>query len=500
MRFEYFSASIGRLARASSLAVAAATLMVAACGGGGGGDSTATPAAPVATTISGKVQSSPGQPVAGASVQVAGQKATTGVDGRFSFDVAATEPNTVVLVKKTGFATNAKDAPVAAGNTTDITIQLFADQVSSSFSATSGITLAPNGATVVIPANAIQTATGAAYTGTVTVGASYYNPDTIEGVQAFAGPYEGLDAGARAPLITVGVIEVKLTDAAGSPLQLKAGFPATLTYPASSTSAGATTIPLWYYDEAARVWVREGQANRQATGAYLATVTHFTLWNVDFPGVTATINGCFRDSQGVAVTRAGAVGLRGQGWMHAGAGVNPDDGNFTIRRVPANMPLELYSALSPVAFAPVAILALTPGEIRQLPCVVVTNPPTTNTVVVPAPSTLFNPPVTSPPPAGNVAAFAGTYTGTFAGAETGTFNVTISTSGAITGRTTSTTTGVASVSGSVAANGAVSLTATQGTAGAASFTGTISATGSVSGTWRYTTGLTGGGTFTGQRV
>jgi hypothetical protein len=46
----------------------------------------------------------------------------------------------------------------------------------------------------------------------------------------------------------------------------------------------------------------------------------------------------------------------------------------------------------------------------------------------------------------------------------------------------------------------VSLTATQGTAGAASFTGTISATGAVSGTWRYTTGLTGGGTFSGQRA
>jgi hypothetical protein len=353
---------------------------------------------------------------------------------------------------------------------------------------------------VVIPANAIQTAAGAAYTGTVTVGASYYNPDTIEGVQAFAAPYEGTDAGARSPLVTVGVIEVKLSDAAGEPLQLKAGFPATLTYPASSTAAGAATIPLWYYDEVTRVWVREGQATRQASGTYVASVTHFTLWNVDFPGATATINGCFRDSLGNAVTRAGAIGLRGQGWMHTGSGFNPDGGNFTIARAPANMPLELYSALSPAAFAPVAIAALSPGEVRQLPCVVVTNPPAGTTVVVPLPTTVFVPPVTSPPPVAAVAAFAGTYIGTFAGLETGTFNVVISSTGTITGRTTSTTTGVAGVSGSVAANGAVSLTATQGTAGAASFTGTISATGAVSGTWRYTAGPTGGGTFSGQRV
>jgi hypothetical protein len=499
MRFDYFPDSIRWLARASSLAAGAATLVLAACGGGGGSDSSPTTPTPVAATISGTVQSTTGQPVAGASVQAAGQKATTGADGRFSFDVAALETNTVVLVRKTGFATNAKDAPVAAGNTTDITIRLFADQVSSTFSAASGTTLAPNGASVVIPANAIQTASGAPYTGTVTVGASYYNPDTIEGVQAFAAPYEGTDAGARSPLITVGVIEVKLTDAAGEPLQLKAGFPATLNYPASSTSANATSIPLWYYDEATRVWVREGSASQQANGSYMASVTHFTAWNADFKGLQATINGCFRDSQGNVATRAGMVGLRGQGWMHLGTGFNPD-GNFSIARVPANMPLELYSAVSPAAFASVAIPALALGEVRQLPCVVVTNPPTTSTALIPLPTTLFNPPVANPPPTGTVAAFAGTYSGTFAGTENGTFNVVISSTGTITGRTTSTTTGVASVSGSVAANGAVSLTATQGTAGAATFTGAISAAGAVSGTWRYSTGLTGGGTFAGQRI
>ena len=231
----------------------------------------------------------------------------------------------------------------------------------------------------------------------------------------------------------------------------------------------------------------------------MASVTHFTVWNMDFKGVKATLKGCFRDSQGNVVTKAGTVGLRGQGWMNTRTGI-AEDGNFTLVNVPANMPLELYSAISPAAFTSVAIPALAPGEVRQLSCVVVINPPTTSTALIPLPTTLFTPPVANPPPAGTVAAFAGTYNGTFAGTETGTFRVVISSTGAITGQTTSTTTGVASVSGSVAANGAVSLTATQGTAGAASFTGTILATGAVSGTWRYTAGLTGGGTFSGQRI
>ena len=497
MSFEYFLETARRLARASSLAAVAATLTVAACGGGG--SSSPPPATPVVTTIAGTVQNSAGQPVAGASVQAAGQQSTTEADGRFSFNVANTETNAVVLVKKAGFATNAKDAPVAAGNTTDITIKVFADQISSSFSAASGTSLAPHGATVVILPNAIQTATGAAYAGTVTVGASYYNPDTIEGVQAFAAPYEGTDAGARAPLITVGVIEVKLTDAAGNPLQLKPGFPATLTYPASSTAAGAASIPLWYYDEAALVWVREGQASQQSGGSYVASVTHFSVWNMDFNGLSATLKGCFRDSQGNVAPRSGVFGLRSQGWMHTAPDFNRD-GSFTLLLVPANRPLELYSAVSPVAFAAIAVAPLAPGEVRELPCVVVTNPPTSPTALLPLPTTLFVPPAINPPPTGTVAAFVGTYVGTFSGAETGTFRVAINSAGAITGQTASTTTGVASVSGSVAANGALSLTATQGTAGAASFTGTISATGAVSGTWRYTTGLTGSGTFSGQRI
>lgn len=216
--------------------------------------------------------------------------------------------------------------------------------------------------------------------------------------------------------------------------------------------------------------------------------------------MSASIKGCFRDSQGNAVMRAGTVGLRGQGWMATGTGINPGDGNFTIARVPANMPLELYSTLSPAAFAPVAISSLTAGEVRQLPCTVVTNLPTTTSTVIPLPTTLFTPPVVNPPPNGNVAAFAGNYTGTFAGSETGTFSVTVTSTGAITGQTNSTTTGTALVSGTVVASGAVLLTATQGTSGAASFTGTFSTTGVVSGTWRYTNGFPGSGTFIGQRT
>jgi hypothetical protein len=475
----------------SMLITAVATFALSACGGGSGGNTDGGATQSTSTTITGLVQDTSAKAIQGAVVQTDGQTVTTGADGRFSFTVASTTPTTVVLVKKSGFASNAKSAPVASGRTTDITVNLAADQVVSTFNSTSGTTLTPNGATVLIPADAIQTATGAAYTGTVNVGASYSGPDTVAGVQAFPAPYEGIDAGTSSPLITMGVIEVKLTDSVGNALQLKTGSSATLTYPANSVSAaGAATVPLWFYDETSKIWTRDGQATRQTDGSYKGTVTHFTLWNADFKGVTATLKGCFHDATDKAVTRAGTVGLRGNGWSHLFNGVS-SDGNFTVLRVPSGMPLELYSATQTPAFTTVAIPALVAGEERTLACAVVSTPPTGTVITVPEISTLF---VTTP------ASFAGKYTGTYSGAETGTFAVVINSSGQVSGTVTSITyTGlVASVSGAISGTGTVSLTAT-GTAGASTFSGTSSATGALSGTWQYTGNNIGSGTFVGQR-
>jgi hypothetical protein len=105
----------------------------------------------------------------------------------------------------------------------------------------------------------------------------------------------------------MGFVEVKLTDTSGKALQLKGGSLATLTMPASSNAANAADIPLWYYDEAAGIWKREGNATRQADGTYQGTVKHFTIWYADFKGVTATIKGCFVDAAGSFTGAAGST-------------------------------------------------------------------------------------------------------------------------------------------------------------------------------------------------
>jgi hypothetical protein len=480
--------------------IASFSLTLLACGGGAddpAGDNLLV--APV--VVGGTVVDGAGEPVAGASVQAAGQSVVTAGDGSYSLTVTVPGESTVVLVKRQGYTTTAKEVPLSSGDAR-VTIQIFSDQINRAFSAATGASISVNGATVQIPANAIKTASGADFTGTVTISASYYSPDTVQGAQAFAGPYTGTDAGVSTPIISMGFVEVKLADAAGSPLQLKAGSPATLNFPASSNSAGAATVPMWFYDETAKTWVREGTATKQANGTYSGTVTHFTLWNVDFIGLTATIQGCFQDAAGARVTNVGvSVGLRATGWSRSFGG-RSTNGDFTIRGVPANVPMELYSGVAPVSFTTVQIPALAPNEVRVLPCIIAT--PSVSRVVVP-PATVFVPPTTINPGGPTTqtpltsALYAGTYTGTFSGSENGTFNVLVNAAGGVSGSSTSTTSGTVGVTGQVASDGNVSLTAS-GTAGAAIFRGTVTTGGSLSGTWSYANGFPGGGTFGGQRA
>ena len=536
--------------------------MLVACGGGSSSGTTqpspspALPSTPIAAQIQGKVLNVAGQPVVGATVSSGTAQTVSAADGSYVIQTTGNTDLVVVLVKKAGFATLAKQAPTAPGKITSLELTLQADQVNSTFNATSGVTVLPNGASVQIPANAIRTSSGLTYTGTVNIAASYYSPDTMLGEQNFAQPYSGTNNGVASLLQSVGFIEVKLTDIAGAPLQLSTASAATLTFPASSVSAGAAAIPLWYYDEVAATWVREGQTTKQADGSYQGTVNHFTIWNCDqaFNGpLQATLKACFQDAAGRPADFLLAR-VRSRGWSGSGSAA----GGQLQTQVISGQQLELISLQSPPRFSPVAITPLVPGEVRQLPCITVAsssvdafagfssnlaNLITLLSPVTPvtpaAPVTLIAPvvpvtpvapvvpvtpvapvvpvtpvapvipvtpvapvvPVTPVAPvAPTTAAYAGAYAGTYSGGEVGTFNINIATNGTITGGGVSTTFNNLrfTISGTVSSSGAVTINAAAGTAGEATFVGTINAaTGAVGGTWSRPGAS---GVFTGNRI
>ena len=517
---------------ALSLIALSATLI----GCGGGGSSTTTEPKPQATMLKLVVQDAAGAPIPAARIRVAGVDLSTDAAGQVSTTLPDNTTETLALITKNGFATNAKTAAIVPRQTSELRVILFPHQVISEYAANVGVTAQPGGAKVEIPANATyRTTSGAAYTGTVTISSSYFNPETVRGIQGFAQPYAGRDAGVESGLVSVGVIEVKLTGAGGVALEMTNVAPATLTFPATSNSAALATIPLWYYDESAKIWVRDGQATRQADGSYIGTVSHFTVWNLDAPiNSSATLNICFRNVQGQPVSPV-FVTVSSIGWSNSGS--IGTDGNLVLYRVPTNTSFELRVTNPPLA--PINIAPLAANDNRQLACIVLagsaTNltqtPPTTVPNVTPTGSSPASPlpttptvtpttptvsptvptvtpttptvtptvPTVTPTTPSTTASFAGTYTGTYTGDEVGTFNVVISSAGVVTGSASSQTFPglVAPVTGQVGSNGLVTLTAT-GQAGASRFSGSISAAGSVSGTWAYVSG-SGTGLFSGQR-
>ena len=352
--------------RILSASVLAAMLGLSGCGGD---DSTSAPVENPTTvneqsTISGTIVDASGTPLANTTVKMGDTLFTTDNTGSYRFELptldAATK--TVVFVKKSGYLSTARELVLLPEQSYQLDVTLSPDQVSTAFSSSAGITdLLVSGATVSIPANGVSYADGTPFTGTVNIAANYYNPDSVEGAQSFAQPFMGqnADGSDETGLVTVGVIDVKLTDpATGNELNLASGTRATLTYPAASTDQDLDSIPLWYYDEDKMIWVKDGSATRQADGSYRGEVSHFTLWNLDIPlnQAKALVKGCIVDAgTKVPFTDAFVAEVYGRG--HFNSGYADRQGKFSFY-VPVNTPLTLSPMLDSIDFDDVAIPAL----------------------------------------------------------------------------------------------------------------------------------------------
>lgn len=321
--------------------------------------------------ISGTVTDADGKPVVGADVKVGKQSILTNSSGNYSLSLNNKVSNVVVLVRKAGYLTMAREVKIVSKRAHRLDITLTPDQITSAFSTNAGLNnLQVSGAQVSIPANSIVTKDGSNYAGTVNIAANYYNPDSIEGAQSFAQPFAGQneDGSQQTNLITVGVIDVKLTDpATGAELNLKEGTQATLVYPEASTNQNLPTIPLWYYDEEKTIWVKDGVANRQADGSYKGQVSHFTLWNLDIPlnDYYALLEGCVIDGKTKKpYVDSGFANIKGRGNISNFGGTG-NDGKFSIR-VPFNTPLILSSDSYLVRFNTIQIPALAQNASYQI--------------------------------------------------------------------------------------------------------------------------------------
>ena len=262
------------------------------------------------TSIEGRVTDETGLPVFGATVKAGINLTQTDRNGIFKFPNASfTTTENFVTVSKTGFFKGSRTFFGREKSNNFIRIQLLRKSISGRIDATTGgdVETRGNGGSVHFEPNSFVTESGTIYTGTVLVATNYLNPTSADISDQMPGDLRGTStAGTTVGLKSFGMMAVELTDDAGQKLQLKNGFPATLSVniPASILATAPSTIPLWYFNDSTGLWKQEGSALKTGD-TYIGTVSHFTFWNCDDPFEYVKIKARIVNNAGlpVAVTK-----------------------------------------------------------------------------------------------------------------------------------------------------------------------------------------------------
>jgi len=257
----------------------------------------------VTANLQGRVVDQNGVPVQGAAVTSGVASTTTDVNGVFSFSsISLSSRFGFVQVVKSGFFTGSRSIITNPGASNYVNIQLIPMTATGTFPAPTGGKIAvQTGDTAAFAASSVvEAATGAAYTGTVHVFATYLDPTDSNLYKYMPGDLRGIGSdGNETALQSFGMIDVEMQDDAGNKLQLASGQQAMLTWaiPASLQAAAPATIPLWYFNDTTGKWIQQGTATRLGNN-YVGQVGHFTFWNCDAPIGTVNFSIYVKDQHG----------------------------------------------------------------------------------------------------------------------------------------------------------------------------------------------------------
>jgi hypothetical protein len=239
----------------------------------------------VIASVSGIVLDESNAPIANAEVTSGAAITTTNTNGMFIFqNISLSKENGNVTVTKAGYFKGVRSFKTTEGKNHSVRIQLMQRISSGTVNAAAGGTITSNGgATIVFPANAFVTSTGAAYTGAVTVYSRWIDPTAANLPFVIPGDLRGVSTtGVESILTTYGMVGAELTDANGNILKIATGKTATISFPipVSLSATAPTSIVLWHFDDATARWKENGTATKTGS-TYNAQVDKFSFWNCD---------------------------------------------------------------------------------------------------------------------------------------------------------------------------------------------------------------------------
>lgn len=330
--------------------------IIAGCGGGGGDASTpasTTTTTPTTTTTAtatlvGKVNdNSTGLAVSGVTVTDGTVSATTAADGTYTLAGSSVASDKVIAFTKSGYASGSKVATVIANATTRVDVALLPVAYSTTIAsqaAAQTLSVPSSSGQVVLPINALVTASGSAPTGAITANLTPIDPSSNP--QLMPGNYTTSAGGV---IESFGAMEVNFKDASGGSLNLASGKTATVRIPVAASSATPpATMPAFYYNSSTGKWVQEGTLTLGGTAPnqyYEGTVTHFSYWNADQVYATTCISGKVVKSDGTTPEANARVEAQGRDYTGTSQTWTAADGTFSLL-VKANSTVILTASAS----------------------------------------------------------------------------------------------------------------------------------------------------------
>lgn len=246
----------------------------------------------VETGVFGLVRDLSGQPAEGATVYFDNQQTLTDQNGYFRLQGRGDSKQATVRVEKPGYFPSFAGFVPEKGVDARIEIVLQEKVLAGSLSSAGGGTISfGNGNKIEFAANAFTDAGGQAYSGPVSVYATYLDPSLSSTFRSIPGSFAGINtAGERRFLESYGMMHVQLESPSGQRLNISQPATLTMAVPADRTALAPPTIPLWHLDESTGLWQEEGEAVLQ-NGRYVGQVSHFTLWNCDDGLPVITLSG-----------------------------------------------------------------------------------------------------------------------------------------------------------------------------------------------------------------
>jgi hypothetical protein len=257
-----------------------------------GGPNQSPPVVLVTATVTGRVTNANNEPLSGAAITTAFASTTTDVNGQFRLTNTQLDKNAAyIVVSKQGYFNGSKTFELTAGSSNYVEIELITKNQSGQFNTVAGgIVTLSNGGSINFSANSIvDSATGAAYSGTVTVSAYYLSASAQNFGDIMPGELIGIaNDSSEKSLQSYGMMVAELAGSSGQKLQIASGKTATVSFPipTSLISTAPSEIPLWYFDEIKGLWREKDSATLQGSN-YVANVSHFSFWSCEssFPSI-----------------------------------------------------------------------------------------------------------------------------------------------------------------------------------------------------------------------